>query len=356
MKRLAALLLCLLCVPLLGRPASAQGEPEHLRPVPVDRLLRSVATQQSGYRPYSPRTATMDGRAYPRSLVTEVNNNVDPNDQIATLTLRLDGRYRRFLAMVGRDDILHRAGPAYCYFEVWGDGRRLFRSEAIRSGLTQVLAGPSASKRKVPQEVDVPVRGVLSLRLVTRYAREFSQQAPNVNRASGCVWGSAQLLPLLPPTGRDLVPDDRLREAARAAALRLAAGVGGDAALQKRLPLTVGVPPLRREAGAPGEEAALRLLIAQEIFAVRRGLDSIFKALPTADAAALAAALPPTGSARTVPASVAAIGRGFQADLVLLGALTKAGGRWQVTLRLVETKAGKPLEVVTVPLPPAEKN
>lgn len=328
--------------------------PSNPRPVYVDTMRGLISSRQEGFRPFVPVTAVMDNAVFPRSLTTEVSNNADPRDHTTTLTLRLDGRYDRLIATVGRDDRGHLNGPAYCYFEVWGDGRQLWKSEAIRSAVTPVLAGASASKRKVPQELDVSVRGVLYLRLVTRYAREFSQQAPLVNRASGCIWGTPRLVPPPATTDRELIPDEDLRIAVQTAALRLSSRITGDAKYRGRLPLRLGIAPLRIEKGTldlrvtAEDETALRAVLSNQLFSVKQGFENVFDPLKPADSAGIAAALPADGSARGSAASVSAIGRGFKADFVLFGALVRIASGWQIQVRLIETKKGDTVATETV--------
>jgi hypothetical protein len=65
---------------------------------------------------------------------------------------RVFGRFRKFLARVGVDDEVRPPRPVELVFEVWGDGRRLWRSPVMRSG-----------EPAVPVEVEI--RGVQELLL-----------------------------------------------------------------------------------------------------------------------------------------------------------------------------------------------
>ena len=319
--------------------------PPHLVPVYLDTLLRAPGTRFVGHRAYTATAAVMEGRRYARSLTTDVTNNAVATEQFSEMTVALNGRYSRFLATLGRDDVTHINGPAYCYFEVYADGQRVFRSQAIRSRLSPVQTPASGALRAGPQELVLPVVGVGSLRLVTRYASGLSQRARLVNRAAGCVWGNARLLPVPPPRPEALISDAPLRKAVQTAALRLAAQVTGSPKQVRRLPLALGVTPLRVEAGAAGHEEAIRTLVAQQLFTVRRGPSYVFKPLSASNAAALLVAVPVAGSTvRTTPEAVAAIGEGVGADLVLLGSVGRnpKSGIWQVALRLVPTHAKGP--------------
>jgi hypothetical protein len=308
----------------------------------VDALVRQESARRKGDAAYRARTATVQGTPFPSAP-----NNARPADRRNTLTVELDRSYGRFKAGVGREDDEHLNGPAYCRFELYGDSRLLFKSGALRSPLTQVRTGPNPSLRKYAEPVDVSVRGVATLTLVTRFADEFLQEGPLVNRASGCVWGSARLLPQAAESGdvsaRRFVPDDVLRGATRSAALSLAAGLGKNPEYGGRLPLTVALSPLRIEPGTRvSDEPGLREFIAQQLFGVRFNSGAVFRPLRETDAGSVAAALPPSGKARDAAASVAAVGRGVGADFMLLGAVTRApDGGSVITLRLLETRKGR---------------
>jgi hypothetical protein len=358
--RLYSPLLVLAAGALLVLPVRAQTNPSaaaapQYRPYPVDVLVAAPTTQMTGNTAFQPRQATMNGVQYARSLVTEVNNNATATQQFSSMTIDIGGRFSRFQVTVGRDDALAARGPGYAVFEVWGDGRRLFRSYALRSAMTTVQTGPGGgTKSQVPQKIDISVRGIRSLRLLTRYALEFSQQARYVNRAMGCVWGNPMLIfaPDAPP--ELVITHAGVKMAVREAAERLAGSVSNSPRYKdpKSWPLRVGVTPLRVDPGPPADEPAVRALIAKELSAVRRGREQqVLTPLSQADHASLAAALPVGGSARLSGESVAAIGRGVKADFVALGALIQTAGRWQVQVRLIETKQGGLLEQVTVPVP-----
>jgi hypothetical protein len=338
----------------------AEGE---YPPVYLDALLRDVRVQGTGAR-YRPGTANVGGVMYGHSLETEVVNGAMARDREATLTVSLAGRFDRFRATVGRDDNDHILGPGYCFFEVWGDGKLLFKSDAVRSSVTPVKVSTAIPKRSTPQEVDISVRGVRYLRLVTRYATEFTQQARYVQRAMGCVWGGPRLLPLSDAAaGADAVrADPGLRAAVRSAALQVLAALpprAEDAAAPK-----LGLTPLRiagldRDERFPAglSEPAVRALLADELFAVQNAAGPKALPLDRNAAARLAADLPADGKQRTDRARVADAGKRAGADLLLLGALALSPkGEWQVSLQLTDAASGKPLGRATRTLreaPPA---
>ncbi|MES2461731.1 MAG: NPCBM/NEW2 domain-containing protein [Armatimonadota bacterium] len=159
----------------------------------LDEIIKARSTRRSGFAPYRSTVATIGGEVFRRSLITEVGG-VKPSDTLSVVTLKIDGKYERFQATVGRSDEEARNGPAYAYFEVWGDGTCFFRSTAIRSANNMVTVPSGATVRKTPQTINITVRGTKTLQLVTRYASTIDQQAPDVTRANGCVWGDPRLL------------------------------------------------------------------------------------------------------------------------------------------------------------------
>jgi hypothetical protein len=159
----------------------------------IDEMLKDKSTKRSGFAPYRTSVATMEGDVFKHSLMTEVGG-VKASDTLSVLTLKIDGKYERFQATVGRSDDEARSGPAYAYFEVWGDNTCFFRSTPIRSAASMVTTPSGATIRKTPQTINIVVRGTRTLQLVTRYASTLDQQAPDVMRAHGCVWGDPRLL------------------------------------------------------------------------------------------------------------------------------------------------------------------
>jgi hypothetical protein len=191
--------MCCLALSIAGPVTAAPFEPAPQEssadagPVYIDEIIKSKSTRRSGFAPYRSSVATLGGVVFRRSLMTEVSG-AKPSDTLSVVTLKIDGKYERFQATVGRSDEEARNGPAYAYFEVWGDGTCFFRSTAIRSAATMVSVPSGSTVRKTPQEINIVVRGTRTLQLVTRYASTMDQQAPDVTRAHGCVWGDPRLL------------------------------------------------------------------------------------------------------------------------------------------------------------------
>ncbi len=186
--------------PSLPQPVSAALPESFLNqastgegPVFVDQVLKAKSTRRSGFAPYRGSVVTLDGEVFQRSLTTEVGG-AKPSDTLSVLTLKIDGKFDRFQATVGRSEDEARTGPAYAFFEVWGDGTCFFRSSPIRSAASMVTVPTGATIRKTPQAINISVRGTKTLQLVTRYASTIDQQAPGVSRANGCVWGNPRLL------------------------------------------------------------------------------------------------------------------------------------------------------------------
>lgn len=88
------------------------------------------------------------------------------------LTYTLDGGYQTFNATIGVDDAV--TGQGSVIFRVFGDDKLLYESPIMRGGDT-------------PQEVKVPVKGVLLLRLEVDYA-------DNGDVADHADWAEARLL------------------------------------------------------------------------------------------------------------------------------------------------------------------
>ena len=319
----------------------------------VDTLLNLPGTQWSGNERYVTLRAMMNGVLYNRSVTTNVSRNDDPGRQYSTLTIELNAKCDRFQATVGREDTRQLRGPGYCVFEVYGDGQRLFRSEAIRSNLTPVRVDSIGVKRNAPQEVDVSVRGVRTLQLKTRYASEFSQQARFVDRAEGCVWGQARLT----LTGSDVsgeFTEGPIRDALRSAAIRVTSAF--PALSKEAKPLRLGIAGLRLpKNGEPGAgrgdaEEKLRALVADTVFGMHRDGKASVAPLPAADAKALGAALSGESAARDNAQAALAIARGFHADLLLFGAMAAKPNGGKVTMRLIDVKTGKTLSEVVTPM------
>jgi hypothetical protein len=323
----------------------------------IGALLKLPSTTFFGCTPYQVTTAIFNGQSQPNSIITEVLNGVAALRVQSTLTIELGGRYERLTALLGRDDKLSVEGPAYCIYEVHLDGEKAFRSEAICSKIGTVIAdGSGFPKRRAPQPLDLSVRGARSLRLITRYANEFSQSGRHVHRASGCVWGGAMLIGRTAVDLGQQVGGGALRDALRKTVVEILDVVP---AAKGKEPLKVGIPPIRIENSGDSplqtqSEITLRNDLTTQLTSIKRLGRAPLVALSGADAEALSAALPVDGSARGNAAAVAAIARGFKADLLVFGALAPVGTDWKVTLRLVETTKGAVLKeaVATFPAPP----
>lgn len=320
----------------------------------VASLLDQPGTVFFGNCRYTGATAYFDGEQQPNSIVTEVLNGIAAQRVNSMLTLDLGRRFERFTALVGRDDKLAVQGPAFCIFEVHADGVRVFRSDAIRSPMVSVNTdGSGFPKRRAPQQIDVSVRGVKSLRLITRYANEFTQSARNVHRASGCVWSGAQLVARTAVELGQQVGSGPLRDALRKAIVLILEAVPPPSA---RDPLKVGIPPVQIDNGGTsplqaGEtEIVLRNDLTAQVTNIRRSGRAKLVAMTGPDAEALAAALPADGPARGNAAAVAAVARGLKADLIIFSSLKSVGTQWRVTLRLIETTKGNLLKEATVPV------
>jgi hypothetical protein len=325
----------------------------------IASLLDAPTSAHFGNSRYTAGTAFFGGEPQPNSIITEVQNGLAIQRVNSWLTLELGGRFERFSAILGRDDKLAVQGPAYCIFEVHADGVKVFRSEAIRSSVAQVNTdGSSFPKRRAPQPVDLSVRGVKSLRLVTRYANEFSQAARHVHRASGCVWGGAQLVSRTAVELGQQVGSGPLRDAIRKAVVTILEAVPPPS---PKDPLKVGIPPLRIESSGSsplrtGEtEIVLRNDLTTQVTNIWRSGRAKLVAMTGTDAEALAAALPAEGPARGNSTAVAAIARGLKADLLIFGSLASVGTEWRVTLRLIETTKGNLLKEATVPVGSVKK-
>jgi len=88
------------------------------------------------------------------------------------LTYTLDGGYQTFNATIGVDDAV--TGQGSVLFRVFGDDKLLYESPVMRGGDT-------------PQDINVPVKGVLLLRLEVDYA-------DNGDVADHADWAEARLL------------------------------------------------------------------------------------------------------------------------------------------------------------------
>lgn len=114
-------------------------------------------------RAVSGRPLRLGGKAYRRGL--GVHSRTE-------LTYTLDGGFETLAAMIGVDDFVGEHGSVV--FRVFGDGKLLHESPVMRGG-------------DPPRQLRVPIRGVLSLRLVADYA-------DGGDAADHADWADARLL------------------------------------------------------------------------------------------------------------------------------------------------------------------
>jgi hypothetical protein len=328
-------------------PAAAVQRAVVTAPLYVAGMLDSLSVGQEGAGRYVARAATIEGQRYDRSVVTEV----EPRhaDGVTTLRLLLGSGFDLLRATVGRDDGYVGQGAGGAYFEVWGDDRLLYKSGIMLSRKRAVRVGGSPlNVRLAPEEIEVSVTGVSVLRLVTRYAGDVPQRGANAGRARGCVWGDVRLMPRT-----DVAPlraFDPVRDAVRSAAVQVTAAVAaareadpGEAA--PRLPLRVGIAPLRTE-GEPVDETAVRSALLSLLASARQGGSAVFTALSPRDQGKL-----PGGFAAgdDPDAALTEAGRHAGADVVVAGSLTAtADGR--VELRAVDVRTGRRLATAVAAL------
>lgn len=220
-------------------------------PVFIDEMIGAKSTRRSGFAPYRSLSATLGSDVFPHALMTEVGG-AKASDTQSVLTLKIDGKFERFQATVGRSDNEARNGPAYAYFEVWGDGTCFFRSTAIRSAGSMVTTPAGASVRKTPQEINIAVRGTRTLQLVTRYASTIDQQAPGISRAQGCVWGDPRLMtatardtPALPAPQKSETPDVSVAPVSEPRIVATAPAVKMPAPVKTKTPTPVKTPTMK---------------------------------------------------------------------------------------------------------------
>lgn len=357
-------------------------------PVFVDTLLAQPGVRNDrGGRDYRPFAATLGVFRYARSLVTRVEAT-RRGQETATLLLPLQKPYQTFRTTVGRDDTEAANGAGLAYFEVWGDGRLLYKSAALRSSRYPVTVAKGVEGvRAVPEDVEVSVKGVTILMLVTRYAEDLAQQGRRVEIAAGCVWGdprliasaSASLRPgnagrteavseggvAAPPGGLEL------RETLRKGALQLCGiAYDGFAAAPEQgapqFPQILGVPPLRTPRGVVSPvvsnlETDVRTMLTEFMTGARRGGRNIFRPMGRREAGRISATLPGNRPEDARATAEAARRLGMQA--VLDGALVppQGGGssgramEWRLDLVLLdcERNPGTELARVSLALPAA---
>lgn len=335
----------------------------------ITDLLTAVGGEQNRFGRYAVRTVVLEGRRYEKALVTEVRNR--PGESGMTLAIPVERRFRTFRATVGRDPSETAGGPACVYFEVWGDDRRLFLSQALRSSahLVKVAPGAGGKVRRTPQEVSVDVRGVRELRLVTRYADDFVQQAPQIDQGRGCVWGDPRLetdaaaertAPAAPVVREAPLREAPLRDALRGPALRLAVMAAGTLDTTARLPMALVVAPLRLEGMvlAGPSEPAIRAVLVELLAGARRGSDTLFAPVGRRESEQVVREVPARRPERAEADEIRTVteaARRVNAEVVLTGTYLPAAqgepGRLTLTLLDVRSGAKRAGSAAVVPLP-----
>ena len=270
----------------LGIPVAAQDDPAVVI-VPVnplenppqtlwlESLFKAPGVRYDGNLVFSPRKAVVNGQRFEHAMSADVKDDPAGPGEYCAMTIPLQGKFLRFEATVGRDEEETKTGTGFCYFEVYGDNKRLFRSDAIRSSLYRVITNEGGVKRLRPQLVDVDVKGVRLLRLVVRYANDFKQtgtfsaslSGDNVKRAAGCVWCDAKLLTgagAALNTGLLKERDERIRTAARLAARTLKRQLR--VLESPREKYGIGLLPIRDEFRVAADDLLIRPQIARVFF------------------------------------------------------------------------------------------
>jgi hypothetical protein len=349
--------------------------PAQPRPSPPKKPLplAEVALRQSalgggrgGAPTYAVRDASIDGRRYARALLADLA--VVPAEQRrAEATVWIGRRFARFAAIAGRDDGDAVRGPGLAVFEVYGDGRLLWRSDSPIGSVRAPVktAGPKAPHvRTGPLAFEVSVAGVERLRLVARYAAEVTQEAPGVVRALGCAWADARLYPAGAGDGSSEAGFDA---ALASALLRLGSAAlwrrgGAAAAGANPAPLRLAVAPLPDvPRGAPQPDRAVRDALSprrlgEAAGGARLGTAPVFRPLDGRAAGRFERDLRRPGAV----AEAAARAAGADALLVpLLRPPTAPNGPWAVELRLsllpTDADAPSPADSVIVPVPTAPR-
>jgi len=177
-------------VPNLANPAG---------PLWLDQLFKAPGVRYDGNFVFTPRPSKIYGELYEHAMSADVLCAPGLAAEECGMTIPLYGKFARFQAIVGRDDDETYWGTGFCYFEAYVDGKRVFKSEAIRSKYFPVRVTSTEGKRSDPQPVDIDLRGARHLRLVVRYSQDFLQTATfstgryggdTVRRAAGCLWAN----------------------------------------------------------------------------------------------------------------------------------------------------------------------
>ena len=242
----------------------------------LETLFKAPGVKYDGNLVFTPRKGKVDGEAFEHAMSADARFDPSGRSDVCGMMIPLEGKYLRFQARVCRDDQLSREGTGFCYFEVYADGKQLFKSDALRSKLYPVRIGDTRGKRVGGQDLDVDIKGVRTLRLVVRYADDFLQTATfstgrvggdAVRIAAGCLWLEARLT-----TGAGATldkeklseRDQRIQSAARLAARSLRRQLQD---IEKSGPLfKIGLLSLREDSRISADDVRIRAQIAQAFF------------------------------------------------------------------------------------------
>lgn len=241
----------------------------------LESLFKAPGVRYDGNFVFSPRKAVVEEKQYEHAMSVDVKDDASGPGESCGMSIPVQGKFLRFQATVGRDDVQSKQGTGFCYFEVYGDAKLLFRSDAIRSSLWRVVTNEGGAKRLHPQEVDVDIKGVRLLRLVVTYANDFAQRATfstgtsgdHVKRAAGCVWCDAKLITgegAALDSARLKERDERIRTAATLAAKTLKRQLQTLVGTRTNFPL--GILPIREGFRVSPDDLLMRPQIAKVFF------------------------------------------------------------------------------------------
>lgn len=245
-------------------------------PLWLDQLYKAPGVRYDGNFVFTPRPSKIYGEVYEHAMSVDVLCAPGLAAEACGMTIPLYGKFARFQAIVGRDDDETYWGTGFCYFEAYVDGKRVFKSDAIRSKYFPVQVTSTEGKRSDSQPVDIDLRGARHLRLVVRYSQDFVQTATfstgryggdTVRRAAGCLWANG-LFSLNP--GGTINPE---KQAQREANLRLAGLLAGRT-LRKQLQnilrpdpkIKLAVLKIREGSRVALDDAVLRDALRQALF------------------------------------------------------------------------------------------